>query len=491
MEQILNSVSGNLPTIISGVLIAVVTALSVYISWRSHRSSHEATPPALLRFSKWVDVYCDLKNIGLSPDDDNRLKEALDMHKEYALWENKVIDKTQPGRIRDIIINQHFLSGERIRDIRWFPVWKFQISKISITSLIIILLFIRYLYINTDYSHILFILAFFSFDLIISWMSLYRVSNVYYKSIEYKKSKEDYKWLELYSILFNGYGLITERMNSERSPGIIRAGWKYCKMITYHMLCLIFTNYVIIISLVFLFFGDNFLYSSKPSDYKIHMSEYTIIILFYSFIYNMVYIIDRKYIYFPDVIKYPHRESLEGHVLELGIEQKRVESRLLSLEPRKGNEKYPKLLLSLFTIRNIGYLILTFLYLIFIILVPENFKVFYMYLFCFLLVYGIFLYTLQKRIVIKYSIILRNGYHALKRVYLSDINIVLKEDKSEIKERNKFIKTKKYKEWKKEMDKKGLDWSSWNYGLSIDKDNNPEKTKVNDTKKDSSIEYYI
>lgn len=33
--------------------------------------------------------------------------------------------------------------------------------------------------------------------------------------------------------------------------------------------------------------------------------------------------------------------------------------------------------------------------------------------------------------------------------------------------------------------------TSWNYGLSISWDNNPEKDKVNDSKEDSSIEYYI
>lgn len=41
------------------------------------------------------------------------------------------------------------------------------------------------------------------------------------------------------------------------------------------------------------------------------------------------------------------------------------------------------------------------------------------------------------------------------------------------------------------MDEKGINWRSWNYGLSIDWDNNPEKDKVNDSKEDSSIEYYI
>ena len=46
-------------------------------------------------------------------------------------------------------------------------------------------------------------------------------------------------------------------------------------------------------------------------------------------------------------------------------------------------------------------------------------------------------------------------------------------------EREEFENTKFYKKWQKENPQ----LTSWNYGLSISWDNNPEK--------DSSIEYYI
>ncbi|WP_311157640.1 hypothetical protein [Rothia dentocariosa] len=87
------------------------------------------------------------------------------------------------------------------------------------------------------------------------------------------------------------------------------------------------------------------------------------------------------------------------------------------------------------------------------------------------------------------NIIFRNSYYALRDIYLIKNNIELEETGEEEKERNAFRETGEYKKWKKDMDEKGFNWGSWNYGLSIDWDNNPKKD--NDTKKDSSIEYYI
>lgn len=48
-----------------------------------------------------------------------------------------------------------------------------------------------------------------------------------------------------------------------------------------------------------------------------------------------------------------------------------------------------------------------------------------------------------------------------------------------------------YNEWKEKIGQKHPNWTSWNYGLLVDWDNNPKKDKVNDSKKDNSIEYYI
>ena len=94
---------------------------------------------------------------------------------------------------------------------------------------------------------------------------------------------------------------------------------------------------------------------------------------------------------------------------------------------------------------------------------------------------------LSKNILMEKNIIFRNGYYALRGEYLSDSQNQPRENDKELEERKKFENTDVYKEWKK----KNPELTSWNYGLSISWDNNPEKDDVNYTKKDSSIEYYI
>ena len=51
--------------------------------------------------------------------------------------------------------------------------------------------------------------------------------------------------------------------------------------------------------------------------------------------------------------------------------------------------------------------------------------------------------------------------------------------------------SRSYSGWREKTGQKHSNWTSWNYGLLIDWDNSPEKDKVSDSKKDSSIEYYI
>lgn len=57
--------------------------------------------------------------------------------------------------------------------------------------------------------------------------------------------------------------------------------------------------------------------------------------------------------------------------------------------------------------------------------------------------------------------------------------------------RKKLGYSRSYSGWREKTGQKHPNWTSWNYGLLIDWDNSPEKDKVSDSKKDSSIEYYI
>ena len=93
--------------------------------------------------------------------------------------------------------------------------------------------------------------------------------------------------------------------------------------------------------------------------------------------------------------------------------------------------------------------------------------------------------TLKKKldgIDIK-NLIYRNCYHALRDVFLLE-GFVLFEDDAESKEREKFEKTKEYKKWKKE----NPHLTSWNYGLLIEWDNDPEKVNFNELEDNNSVD---
>lgn len=77
------------------------------------------------------------------------------------------------------------------------------------------------------------------------------------------------------------------------------------------------------------------------------------------------------------------------------------------------------------------------------------------------------------------NIVFRNGYHALKDIYLIRNYEGVQETPKENKEREDFEKTKEYKEWRDKVKKDHPDWSSWNYGLSINWDNRPYKNNTN------------
>ena len=76
------------------------------------------------------------------------------------------------------------------------------------------------------------------------------------------------------------------------------------------------------------------------------------------------------------------------------------------------------------------------------------------------------------------NIVFRNGYHALKDIYLIRGYKGVHETPEEDKERKAFEKTKESKEWRDKVEKEHPEWNSWNYGLSISWDNKPDKDKA-------------
>ena len=95
------------------------------------------------------------------------------------------------------------------------------------------------------------------------------------------------------------------------------------------------------------------------------------------------------------------------------------------------------------------------------------------------LIIGYIIFFVEKDSKKYKNIIFRNGYHALKDIYLiNPYGGLIEVDKENI-EREKFAKGKAYDFWYKRNKKDHPEWrTSWNYGLSISWDNNPYKSNT-------------
>lgn len=198
---------------------------------------------------------------------------------------------------------------------------------------------------------------------------------------------------------------------------------------------------------------------------------------------------------YKDVLK---RATLENRIKNMAIWDSEVEDKLLKIKPNGGQSEYPKEewgVQSVYKrssrILNWTLVPLIFLDIVFIPYIIFNsgktleslFKVIFSLVFIINIVFLlgaviiINIYDKYKRKLpdaLMKNIVYRNCYYALREVFLVD-GLELVESPDERKEREKFEKTKEYKKWKKE----NPHLTSWNYGLSIDWDNNPYKNNTN------------
>ena len=222
--------------------------------------------------------------------------------------------------------------------------------------------------------------------------------------------------------------------------------------------------------------------------------------------------INTIYFTYKDVLK---RATLENRIKNMAIWDSEVEDKLLKIKPKSGTSVYPKekwkvrhVYIFIGIIRIVLYIsllaILLLILSIFIIFLHYTFSSefdIYIALKSFMII--LFLLMFNAALLIVYNslrsfklntkfaqseqnIIYRNCYHALRDIFIVD-GLGLNESSEQNREREKFEKSKLYKKWQQ----KNPQLTSWNYGISINWDNNPEKDKVNESKEDSSIEYYI
>lgn len=210
---------------------------------------------------------------------------------------------------------------------------------------------------------------------------------------------------------------------------------------------------------------------------------------------------------YDDILK---RATLENRIQNLGILSEEVRQKLLQIRPGSGSKYYPDPTWKI-SKENYKYLLMLMIMVIIlscyiyllcnIVFVSDSLNIFddgsrYSLLFLriatpivaiILLVVTVcmaFIVYIQIKVVCDIfltkkddecyakSVCFMNGYKILKDIYLAPYISGLIENEKQIKIRDKFEKSRLYKEWKKNNDEHP-DWGSWNYGLNIGWDNSP------------------
>ena len=206
---------------------------------------------------------------------------------------------------------------------------------------------------------------------------------------------------------------------------------------------------------------------------------------------------------YDDILK---RATLENRIQNLGILSEEVRQKLLQIRPDSGSKYYPDptwkiskenykyLLMLMITVILLSCQIYLLCNIVFVydslnifddgslflriatpivaitLLVVTVWMAFIMYI-QIKVVCDIFLTKKDDEYYAK-SVCFMNGYKILKDIYLAPYISGLIENEKQIKIRDKFEKSRLYKEWKKNNDEHP-DWGSWNYGLNIGWDNSP------------------
>ena len=190
------------------------------------------------------------------------------------------------------------------------------------------------------------------------------------------------------------------------------------------------------------------------------------------------------------------RATLENRIMKLGILSAEVRQELLQISPGSGDGTYPnpawkiskggfKGIVILFAI--VGFFGCTLVISVGNILKGDNSGWLTGSISLGIVVVAILgllnLFILKKdSYYYKNDIYFRNSYRALKNIYLAPGVLDLSEDDGQKKQRNQFENhlgyNISYKKWKQKIEQEHPEWTSWNYGLSINWDNNPDKDKA-------------
>lgn len=181
--------------------------------------------------------------------------------------------------------------------------------------------------------------------------------------------------------------------------------------------------------------------------------------------------------------------TIENKVTKLGIMDKEVREELFRIDLGVFNGTYPKPKWKFYRSQWIEYAILVVFGMIYTTFsfiytfITRDFSIFIIFalsgvaftLFSLKMLRSL-MSKFERELLWEKSILFNNAYYFLQKPYITKINI-LKESTIEKNRRKNFKETKLYRKWYKKIKDVHPDWGTWNYGLNIGENNNPEFTK--------------
>lgn len=133
-EQIIDGVIKNFSPIIAAFIAAIIAGVSACLTWKSYKNSHDATPPELLKYEKWLDIMKkrkevldkmprDIKEDKFPINREKSFARTLELYERSAIWEGEVISATPMGIYRKYLLrfDPQLALGENILSPRQFP----------------------------------------------------------------------------------------------------------------------------------------------------------------------------------------------------------------------------------------------------------------------------------------------------------------------------------------------------------------------------------
>ncbi|OFR96728.1 hypothetical protein [Rothia sp. HMSC067H10] len=213
-DEIINGIIKNFSPIIAAFIAAVIAGVSAYLTWKSYKNSHDATPPELLKYEKWLDIIkkrkevldkmpINIKEGKFSKSREESFVRTLELYERNAIWEGEVISTTPVKKYRkcllrldpQIALSENILSPGRFSTSpgSYVPAFILVLANIfvSIFSLTVSLTYLIYLPDNNHRTLELFFLVSFLFGIVFAIsISISKHTTVSISILHYYKIRE-------------------------------------------------------------------------------------------------------------------------------------------------------------------------------------------------------------------------------------------------------------------------------------------------------------